>query len=96
MTRLVLLKLVEPVIDGVLKLEWNDGFAAVVDVRSLIADGDMFAFLRNDPKRFATVALGELGHAVFWLDEAGDEVGFSSNSLRERAERQAAILQLAS
>jgi hypothetical protein len=96
MSDLILLKSVEPVINGVLKLEWRDGFEAVVDVRSLIGDGEMFQFLRDDPKRFHTVALGEMGHAIFWLDELGDEIGLSSNSLRDLAERQAAILQLAS
>jgi hypothetical protein len=96
MTDLILLKSVEPVINGVLKLEWLDGLDAVVNIRSLIADGEMFQFLRDDPKRFQTVALAELGHAIFWLDDSGDEIGLSSNSLRDLAERQAAILRLAS
>ena len=56
----------------------------------------MFSFLRDTAERFRDVQIAEAGHAIFWLDDTGDEIGFSSNALRERAERQAEILRLAS
>ncbi|MGL5114774.1 MAG: hypothetical protein ACRC7G_09135 [Beijerinckiaceae bacterium] len=96
MAEIVRMQSVESVLNGVLKIVWRDGFAGVVDLRSILARGDMFAFLRNDPARFATVALEEYGHKIFWLDDDGDEIDFGSSSLRERAERQAEILRLAS
>lgn len=96
MSDLPLLSAVEPVMFGVVKLCWQDGYEGIVDLRPILAEGEMFAFLRSEPARFASVQLGELGHAIHWLDEAGDEIGFSSNALRDKAERQAEIVRLAS
>ena len=96
MTDIIRMQSVEPVINGVIKVRWNDGFVGVVDLRSVIASGDMFAFLRNDPQRFAKVALETYGHKIYWHDDDGDEIDFGSQSLRDRAERQAEILRLAS
>jgi hypothetical protein len=96
MTEMIRMQSVEPVLNGVLKIIWRDGFTGIVDVRSILARGDMFAFLRTDPDRFGTVALEEYGHKIFWLDDDGDEIDLGSQSLRERAERQAEILRLAS
>jgi Protein of unknown function (DUF2442) len=96
MTEIVRMQSVEPIVNGVLKVTWQDGFIGVVDVRSVLAQGDMFAFLRNDPNRFNAVALEEYGYKIFWLDDDGDEIDFGSQSLRDRAERQAEILRLAS
>ena len=91
------MKAVEPVLYGVLKITWLDGcFELIVDLRPVIADGEVFAFLRESPARFNDVKLEEYGHSVFWLDDDGDEVDFGSDSLRHRAIRQAEIRRLAS
>jgi len=90
------MKSVEPVLHGVVKIIWLDGYEAIVDLRPVIAEGDIFAFLRGSPQRFNAVTLAEYGHAIYWLDDDGDEVDFGSDQLRRRAERQAAILRLAS
>jgi hypothetical protein len=87
---------IEPVLFGVLKITWQDGYQAVVDLRPVIAEGEAFAFLRAEPKRFDAVKLAEFGHAIYWLDNDADEIDFGSDSLRRRAERQAEILRPAS
>ena len=96
MTEIVRMKAVEPVLYGVVKITWLDGFEAVVDLRPVIADGDVFEFLRQSPDRFGSVRLGEYGHAIEWTDDAGDTIDFGSDSLRRRAIRQAEILKLVS
>ena len=96
MTEIIAMQSVEPVIFGVVKIVWKDGFAGVVDLRPLFAKGEMFEFLRTDPARFDHVTLEEHGHKIFWLDDQGDEIDFGSDSLRQRAERQAGLLHLAS
>ena len=85
-----------PVLYGVLKIEWMDGYAAIVDLRPVLAKGDVFAFLRRELQRFHSVRLDEHGRYIFWLDDEGDEIEFGAGSLRQRAERQAEILNLAS
>ncbi|WP_322515077.1 hypothetical protein SR870_19010 [Rhodopseudomonas palustris] len=96
MTEIIAIRSAEPVIFGVLKIVWSDGFEGVVDLRPLIDKGEMFAFLRAAPPRFATVQREPHGHKIFWLDDQGDEIDFGSSSLRQRAERQAGLLHLAS
>jgi hypothetical protein len=96
MNEIIRMKTVEPVLYGVLKITWLDGFEAIVDLRPVIADGEVFEFLRKSPERFNDVQLEEYGHSIFWLDDDGDEVDFGSDSLRRRAIRQAEILRLAS
>jgi hypothetical protein len=85
---------VATVLHGVLKLAWDDGYEGVVDLRPIIAEGEIFEPLR-DPQRFSTVQLSDFGHSIFWLDDEGDEVDFGCDRLRELAERQAALLKLA-
>ena len=85
----------EPVVFGVLKIVWQDGFEAIVDLRPVIGDGEMFSFLRADPDRFRLVRLGPYGQDLHWLDDEGDEIDFGSSSLRRRAEQQAEMLRLA-
>jgi hypothetical protein len=87
---------VEAVLFGVVKIVWADGYEAVVDLRPVISEGEMFAFLRTAPERFAQAKLSEFGHTIVWIDDDGDEIDFGSDSLRRRAERQAEILRLAS
>lgn len=96
MNEITRMKLVEPVLYGVVKIEWADGYAGVVDLRPVLADGEIFAFLRNAPERFQSVRLGDHGHYIFWLDDDDDEIEFGADSLRQRAERQAEILSRAS
>jgi hypothetical protein len=82
---------VEPVIHGVLKLVWSDGYEGVVDLRSAIAEGEIFEFVRK-PENFAKVSLAEYGHSIHWFDDNGYEIDLGSDSLREDAEKQAALL----
>ena len=96
MTEITPMAEVEPVLFGVLKIKWRDGYVGLVDLRAVLADGEMFAFLRRDERKFFKVALETHGHKIFWLDEDGDEIDFGSFSLRGRAKRQAEILRLAS
>jgi hypothetical protein len=83
-----------PVVHGVLKLTWDDGYEGVVDLRPIITEGEIFEPLR-DPERFRTVQVSQFGHSVYWLDDEGDDVDFGCDRLRELAERQAALLKLA-
>src|SRR3978361_759427 len=78
----------EPVIFGVVKIVWKDGFAGIVDLRPILAKGEMFNFLRVNPARFDDLKLEDYGHCIFWLDD-DYEIDFGSDSLRQRAERQA-------
>jgi hypothetical protein len=96
MTDIIAMHSAEPVIYGVVKIVWKDGFAGVVDLRPLLAKGEMFEFLRATPNRFNDLKLEEHGHKIYWLDDAGEEIDFGSDSLRQRAERQAGLLHLAS
>jgi hypothetical protein len=96
MTDIIAMRSAKPVIFGVLKIVWKDGFAGVVDLRPLLAKGEMFEFLRVSPARFDDLKLEDHGHKIFWLDDQGDEIDFGSDSWRQRAERQAGLLHLAS
>jgi hypothetical protein len=78
---------VEPVIPGVLKMSWDDGYAAVVDLRPIIMRGKNLSFLQN-AEAFAKVKLGEYGRSIGWIDDKGEMIDFGSLSLRQRAERQ--------
>jgi len=49
MNEITRMKSVEPVLYGVLKIAWLDGYQGVVDLRSLLADGEIFEFLRKTP-----------------------------------------------
>ncbi len=96
MTDITPIQTAEPVIFGVVKIVWKDGFAGIVDLRPLLGKGEMFEFPRVDPARFDNVKLEDHGHKTFWLDDEGDEIDFGPESLRQRAERQAGLLHLAS
>jgi Protein of unknown function (DUF2442) len=84
----------EPVIHGVLKIEWNDGYAGIVDLRPVIDRGGVLAHLQ-DPDRFRDVRVGEYGHSVFWRDNRGEEIDFGTDSLRRRAVTQEELHQRA-
>ena len=80
----------EPVIHGVLKIEWDDHYTGIVDLRPIIARGKVFTYLQN-PDNFRKVKVGEHGHAVYWVNEQGEEIDFGADSLRQRAEKQAEL-----
>jgi hypothetical protein len=96
MTDIIAMHSAEPVIFGVVKIVWKDGLAGIVDLRPLLAKGEMFEFLCVTPARFDELKLEDHGHKIYWLDDQGDEIDFGSDSLRQRAERQAGPPHLAS
>jgi len=85
----------EPVLLGVLKIVWDDGYTGLVDLRPILARGKVFAYLQN-PQNFQEVRVTDFGHSIEWLDEEGDQIDFASGTLREKAEKQAALIALAS
>jgi hypothetical protein len=85
----------EPVIPGVLKIVWNDKYAGLVDLRPVIARGQIFSYLAK-PANFAKVRVAEFGHAIEWLNDRGEQIDFAADTLREKAEKQAALIALAS
>ena len=83
----------EPVIHGVMKLIFTDGYAGVVDLRPVIARGRVWTFLQS-PENFCKVQIEEYGHHIFWIDEAGDEIDLGADGLRRDCERQAEVHML--
>jgi hypothetical protein len=89
------IKSAELVMHGVLKIRWRDNYEGLVDLRPVIARGHIFKPLQNT-KQFPKFEIDEFGHSLGWSLSDGTTIDFSAANLRERAERQAAILQLAS
>ena len=85
----------QPVIHGVLKISWNDGYDGVVDLRPTIARGKIFTHLQN-PKNFAKVRVSEYGHSIEWINDKGEEIDFGADTLRSKAENQARLNEVAS
>ena len=83
----------QPVIHGVLKVAFDDGYVGVVDIRPLIAKGKVFSWL-SAPSHFAAVRIDEFGHSVSWLDDQSYAIDLSADSLRRDAERQAEVHRL--
>ena len=83
----------EPVIHGVLKLVFSDGYEGVVDLRPLISQGRVFKWLQK-PKNFLKVQLEDYGHYVFWIDDKGREIDLGADGLRRDAEKQAELHKL--
>jgi hypothetical protein len=83
----------QPVIHGVLKVAFDDGYVGVVDLRPLIAMGKVFSWL-SEPSHFAAVRVDEYGHSVSWLDDQGYSIDLSADSIRRDAERQAEMHRL--
>jgi hypothetical protein len=81
----------EAVIYGVLKISWNDGYTGLVDLRPVIARGKIFTYMQQ-PENFQKFQVGEYGHGIVWINEQGEEIDFGADSLRQRAEQQAALL----
>ena len=87
------IKAAEPIIPGVLKLVFQDGYEGVVDLRPLLSKGGVFSALQ-DPARFAQVKVDDFGHSIGWVDDDDYEVDLSADSLRRDCERQAEIHKL--
>jgi hypothetical protein len=85
----------QPVIHGVLKIVWNDGYEGVVDLRPTIARGRIFTYLQK-PKNFAKVQVSEYGHSIEWINEKGEQIDFGADALRTKAENQARLNEVAS
>jgi hypothetical protein len=77
----------EPVIHGVLKVVFTDGYEGVVDLRPLLDQGRVFAWLQQ-PEHFQRIRIDEFGHSVSWIGGDGQEIDISADSLRRDAERQ--------
>lgn len=93
MKRMPRISSAEPVIDGVLKLAFTDGYVGVVDLRPLIAEGNVFAWLRL-PGNFPNFSVDEHGHSISWVDDTGYEIDLGADSLRRDCERQAEVHKL--
>ena len=85
----------QPVIHGVLKIVWTDGYEGVVDLRPTIARGKIFTYLQN-PKNFTKVRVSEYGHSIEWINEKREEIDFGADTLRSKAENQARLNEVAS
>jgi hypothetical protein len=88
MKKLPRIVLAEPVIHGVLKIVWNDGYEGIVGLRPTIARGKIFTYVQN-AKSFSKVRVSEFGHSVEWTDEGGDPIDFGADTLRSKAEKSA-------
>jgi hypothetical protein len=83
----------EPVMHGVLKLVFADGYEGVVDLRPLISQGRVFKRLQK-PKNFSKLQLEAYGHHVFWVDDKGRKIDLGADGLRRDAEKQAELHKL--
>jgi hypothetical protein len=83
----------QPVIYGVLKLVFTDGYERVVDLRPIIAEGGVFKWLQR-PKNLSKIQLEDYGHHAFWVDDKGREIDLGADGLRRDAEKQAELHKL--
>jgi hypothetical protein len=91
MKKLLRITLAEPVIHGVLKIVWTDGYEGVVDLRPTIARGKIFTHLQN-AENFCKVRVTKFGHSIAWKNEDGDQIDFGADTLRSKAENQVGIV----
>lgn len=71
-----------------LRVTFDDGLDGILDLSDLIADGPVFAPLK-DEAYFRTVAVGAHGWTFGWnLDEEGQEIDFCPDATRIRIETQ--------
>lgn len=84
------IKSAEPVIHGVLKIVFLDGYEGVVDLRPTIDRGKIFTYLQN-PANFRKLKVDEFGHSIGWIDDNGDEIDLGADNLRRKAENQAKL-----
>jgi hypothetical protein len=83
----------EPVIHGVLKIVWSDGYEGVVDLRPTIERGKIFEYLQK-PGNFRRFKVSEFGHSIGWINAEGEEIDFGADNLRRKAENQAKLHKL--
>src|SRR5713226_9606817 len=81
----------EAIIDGVLKIVWDDRYEGMVDLRPIIARGKIFTYLHS-PANFRKVQVGEYGHCIVWISDEGTEIDFGCDRLREIADEQMALI----
>lgn len=93
MRKLPQVKAAEPVIHGVLKVVFLDGYEGVVDLRPLLTKGKIFTWLQS-PENFAAVRIDEYGHSISWVDAGGYVIDLGADSLRRDCERQAEVHKL--
>ncbi len=86
----------EAVTHGVVKITWSDAVTGIVDLRPILARGDIFKDLRDDPDVFDAVQVEAHGHGVFWQASDGTLVDFGADQMRAWSEKQAALIALAS
>jgi uncharacterized protein DUF2442 len=91
MSNVLRIEKAEPILHGVLKITWNDGYEGLVDLRGIMAEGEIFEHIR-DPDNFKRVRVESYGHSIYWGEEGNEEVDFGCDGLREMAEEQAALL----
>ncbi len=87
------IKRAEPILHGVLKIVFLDGYEGIVDLRPLIAKGGVFTWLQK-AKNFRSLKLDDFGHSISWTDAKGYEIDLGADSLRRDCERQAEIHKL--
>ena len=93
MKRLPQIAAAEPVIYGVLKLVFTDGYEGVIDLGPIIAKGGVFRWLQR-PKNFSKIQLDDYRHHVSWVDDKGREIDLGADGLRRDAEKQAELHKL--
>lgn len=93
MSTMIRLTTVEPVVHGVFRLVWDDGYEGVLDLRPVIARGKIFAPLQ-DAALFSKVELDPHGHSISWRAPDGEEIDFGADALRADTERQAKLHEL--
>ena len=72
----------------VLRITFDDGLSGEYDLSDLIADGPIFAPLK-DEAYFRTVSVAPHGHSFGWnLDRTGEEIDFCPDATRIRIETQ--------
>jgi hypothetical protein len=87
-SRINRIKSVEVVRYPVLRVTFDDGLSGEYDLTELIADGPIFAPLK-DEVYFRTVAVGQYGHTFGWnLDDLGNEIDFCLDATRILIEKQ--------
>jgi hypothetical protein len=71
-----------------LRVTFDDGVGGVLDLTDLIADGAVFAPLK-DEAYFRTVAVGDGGRIFGWnLDGGGEEIDFCPDAARIQIETE--------
>ena len=83
----------EPLIHGVLKISFLDGYEGVIDLRPVLARGKIFTWLQT-PGNFNNVRVDDYGHSISWVDGDGYVIDLATDSLRRDAEKQAELHKL--